>query len=119
MRRREFISIVGAAVGWVLPARAQQPAANMPVVTLINARGADGATVLTAEFRKGLSQTGLTEGKDVAVEYHWLDGHYENSGNPRRCYQASCRGDRNACQYSRLPRRQSGHRRLADPSGSR
>jgi putative tryptophan/tyrosine transport system substrate-binding protein len=77
MRRREFISIVGAAVGWVLPARAQQPAANMPVVTLINARGADGATVLTAEFRKGLSQTGLTEGKDVAVEYHWLDGHYE------------------------------------------
>lgn len=49
----------------------------MPVVTLINARRADDATALTAEFRKGLSQTGLTEGEDLAVEYHWLDGHYE------------------------------------------
>jgi putative tryptophan/tyrosine transport system substrate-binding protein len=77
MRRREFLTIVGAAVGWVLPAQAQQPTSNMPVVTLINARGTDGATILTAEFRKGLSQTGLAEGKDVAVEYHWLDGHYE------------------------------------------
>jgi putative ABC transport system substrate-binding protein len=49
----------------------------LPVVTLINARGDEAATVLAAEFRKGLSQTGLIEGKDVAVEYHWLDGHYE------------------------------------------
>jgi putative tryptophan/tyrosine transport system substrate-binding protein len=79
MRRRKFIKLVGgAAVAWPLAARAQQPAANMPVVTLVNARRADAAIALIAEFRKGLSQTGLTEGRDVAVEYHWLDGQYED-----------------------------------------
>ncbi len=62
---------------WPLVAHAQQPAANVPVVTLINGRRADAGTAVAAEFRKGLSQTGLTEGKDVVVEYHWLDGHYE------------------------------------------
>jgi putative tryptophan/tyrosine transport system substrate-binding protein len=79
MRRREFITLLGGvAATWPLAARAQ-PIANMPVVTLINARKADTATALAAEFRKGLGQAGLTEGKDVVVEYHWLDGHYEEA----------------------------------------
>jgi putative tryptophan/tyrosine transport system substrate-binding protein len=78
MRRRNFIAgLASATAAWPVAARAQQPAANVPVVTLINARRADAGTALAAEFRKGLSQTGLTEGKDVLVEYHWLDGHYE------------------------------------------
>jgi putative tryptophan/tyrosine transport system substrate-binding protein len=79
MRRRDFIALLaGTAATWPLAARAQQSAANIPVVTLINARKADVAEALASEFRKGLSQTGLTEGRDVIVEYHWLDGHYEN-----------------------------------------
>jgi putative ABC transport system substrate-binding protein len=80
MRRRDFIALLaGTAATWPLAARAQQAAANIPVVTLINARKADVAEALASEFRKGLSQTGLTEGRDVMVEYHWLDGHYENT----------------------------------------
>src|SRR5215510_4661766 len=79
MRRREFITLFGGAAAWPLAARAQQSAANVPIVTFINARRADNGAVIGAEFRKGLSQTGLTEGKDVLVEYHWLDGHYENT----------------------------------------
>ena len=47
-----------------------------PVVTLINARRADTGTALAVEFRRGLSQTGFAE-SDIHVEYHWLDGHYE------------------------------------------
>jgi putative ABC transport system substrate-binding protein len=79
MRRREFIALFCSATAiWPFAARGQQPAAKLPVVTLINARSAGTASGHMAEFRKGLSQTGLTEGKDVAVEYHWLDGHYEN-----------------------------------------
>lgn len=78
MRRREFLALTGSAVAaWPLGAWAQQSTANKPVVTLINARKADAAKALATEFRKGLSQTGLTEGNDVIVEYHWLDGQYE------------------------------------------
>src|SRR3984957_4477953 len=78
VKRRDFIARLGsAATIWPLSVRAQQPVANMPVVTLVNARRADAAIAFIAEFRKGLSQAGLTEGRDLAVEYHWLDGHYE------------------------------------------
>ncbi len=78
MRRRDFITLVGGgAAAWPLATRAQQLAANVPVVTVISGRRADAGTVPATEFRKGLSQTGFTEGKDVVVEYHWLDGHYE------------------------------------------
>jgi putative tryptophan/tyrosine transport system substrate-binding protein len=78
VKRRDFIALLGsAATVWPLVVRAQQPVANMPVVTLVNARRADAAVALIAEFRKGLSQAGLAEGRDLAVEYHWLDGHYE------------------------------------------
>jgi putative tryptophan/tyrosine transport system substrate-binding protein len=79
MRRREFIKmVVGSAASWPLACRAQQPLSGMPVITLINARKADAGAPVAAEFRKGLSQAGFTEGKDVVVEYHWLDGHYED-----------------------------------------
>jgi putative tryptophan/tyrosine transport system substrate-binding protein len=27
-------------------------------------------------FRKGLNQTGYVEGKNVTVEYHWVEGQY-------------------------------------------
>jgi putative tryptophan/tyrosine transport system substrate-binding protein len=78
MRRRDFITLFGGmSVAWPLSARAQ-PITNVPVITVVNARKADAATELAAEFRKGLSQSGFVEGKDVVVEYHWLDGHYED-----------------------------------------
>jgi putative tryptophan/tyrosine transport system substrate-binding protein len=76
MRRREFITLIGGIATCPLAARAQQQA--MPAVTLINARSAAAGAGLASEFRKGLSQTGFVEGKNVVVEYHWLDGHYEH-----------------------------------------
>ena len=75
MRRREFITFIGCAAAWPVAVSAQQQA--MPVVTLINARSAHAGAGLALEFRKGLGQTGFVEGKNVVVEYHWLDGHYE------------------------------------------
>ena len=79
VRRRDLIKgIAGAAITRPLAARAQQPAAKVPIITFINARRASVSAAVAAEFRKGLSQTGLTDGKDFVVEYHWLDGHYED-----------------------------------------
>jgi putative tryptophan/tyrosine transport system substrate-binding protein len=76
MRRRAFITLLGlAASAWPFVLRAQS--SSLPVIVFISARAAETSVDLNAEFRKGLRQTGFTEGKDVVVEYHWLDGHYE------------------------------------------
>jgi putative tryptophan/tyrosine transport system substrate-binding protein len=76
MRRRAFITLLSvAASAWPFALRAQSSV--LPVVALINARSADSSAALAAEFSKGLRQMGFAEGKDVVVEYHWLDGHYD------------------------------------------
>jgi putative ABC transport system substrate-binding protein len=49
----------------------------MPVVGFINGGAAATASPLfIAGFRKGLSEAGYAEGRNVTVEYHWLDGQY-------------------------------------------
>ena len=74
MRRREFISLLGSGVAWPLTARAQQPA--MPVVGFIRDGSAEAAARYVAAFRKGLNQSGFVEGRNVTIEYHWLEGQH-------------------------------------------
>jgi putative ABC transport system substrate-binding protein len=73
-RRRDFISLIGGATAWPLAARAQQR--RMPVVGFIFGGSATARAPVPA-FRKGLNETGYVEGRNVTVEYHWLENQYD------------------------------------------
>jgi putative tryptophan/tyrosine transport system substrate-binding protein len=77
MRRREFIAGVFGAAALPLAARAQQP--TLPVVGFVDGGSADGSTRLVVAFRKGLSEAEYIEGRNVAVEYHWLQGQFDRA----------------------------------------
>ena len=76
MRRREFLTILGGAAAWPLAARAQQPP-TMPVIGYLNGASAAQFPQLLAGFHKGLSETGYSEGRNVAFEYRYADGQYD------------------------------------------
>ena len=69
MRRREFITLLGGAAAWPIAARAQRA-----VIGFVNAGSFDGYRPMVAGFRQGLQESGYSEGRDVAVEYHWAEG---------------------------------------------
>jgi len=74
--RREFITLLGGgAAAWPVAARAQQPA--VPVVGFVSGASREMAAERPVMFRKGLGTSGFVDGENVTVEYHWLDGRYD------------------------------------------
>jgi ABC-type uncharacterized transport system substrate-binding protein len=74
VKRRAFITLIGAAAAWPLSARAQQPTTGATIAFV----GSDSPELYTDRlraFRLGLKSTGFIEGQNVAVEYRWAEGH--------------------------------------------
>jgi putative tryptophan/tyrosine transport system substrate-binding protein len=68
MKRREFISLIGGvAVAWPLAAQQRR----VPVVGFLRGGTAAGAANLLSAFRKGLSETGFVEGRNLTIQFRW------------------------------------------------
>jgi putative ABC transport system substrate-binding protein len=76
MDRRTFNG--GVALGLLaaaLVARAQKPA--MPVIGYLGSASPEQFAPYVAGFRRGLNEAGFVEGKNVAIEFRWAEGHFD------------------------------------------
>jgi putative tryptophan/tyrosine transport system substrate-binding protein len=76
MRRREFITFLGGAASWPLTARAQD-SGKLFRIGFLGSTSVNGLRERTKAFRDGLRALGHEEGRDIAIESRWADGHYE------------------------------------------
>lgn len=74
IQRRRFLT--GAAAFLAAPfARAQ--ASAVPVIGWLSNSSPGPSSHLTAAFRRGLSEEGYSDGKNVAIDFHWAEGRVE------------------------------------------
>ena len=76
MNRRTFLStLTGGLLAGPLAAEAQQKA--IPVIGVLGTGSSSVSSELMRAFRQGLSEAGYVEGRNVAIEYRWAEGHYD------------------------------------------
>jgi putative tryptophan/tyrosine transport system substrate-binding protein len=75
MKRRTFITLLGAAATWPLAALAQRP--PMPVVGFLRDTTVAGSEHIVSSFRQGLNETGFVEGQNVIVEFRWANNQLD------------------------------------------
>jgi putative ABC transport system substrate-binding protein len=76
MKRREFITLLGgAAAGWPLMVRGQQPGQVRRIGVLMTQSENDPeADARLAAFRRGLQELGWFEGRNLRIEYRFAAG---------------------------------------------
>jgi putative ABC transport system substrate-binding protein len=73
MKRREFITVIGAAAAtWPITARAQQM--RRIGVLLVTSEDDPESQARISAFQKGLSKLGWDVGRNVIIDYRWYQG---------------------------------------------
>jgi ABC-type uncharacterized transport system substrate-binding protein len=74
VRRRQFITLLGAAAVWPLAARAQQ---RLPTIGFLGSSTPSAWSQYVAAFAQRLREHSWIEGRTVAIEYRWAEGRNE------------------------------------------
>jgi putative tryptophan/tyrosine transport system substrate-binding protein len=77
MRRRDLIVYLGGAVGW--PLRAWAQTGKLPTIGFLGANNPSIQSQWTAAFVQRLHELSWVEGRTVAIEYRWAEGHFDRS----------------------------------------
>jgi len=73
MKRREFITLLGAATAWPLAARAQQTG-KMSRIGYLGSSLPSLEPHYVEAFREKLRDLGHVDGENIAIEYRWAEG---------------------------------------------
>jgi putative tryptophan/tyrosine transport system substrate-binding protein len=73
--RRKFLATLGSAAAWPLVARAQQPA--LPAIGFLNSLRQRDRPNLQAAFRRGLSEAGYVDGRNVTIESRFAENQHD------------------------------------------
>jgi putative tryptophan/tyrosine transport system substrate-binding protein len=77
MRRRDFITLLGgAAATWPLTARAQ-PSGKLTTIGFLGGATEPATRTWLAAFVQRLRELGWIEGRTVAIEVRWAEGHFD------------------------------------------
>jgi putative ABC transport system substrate-binding protein len=74
MRRRDILKCLGGAAAWALPARAQP--STLPIIGYLAPESPIPFGSRLSAFHEGLADLGYVEGRNIAIEYRWAEGHY-------------------------------------------
>jgi putative tryptophan/tyrosine transport system substrate-binding protein len=75
MRRRDFLGAVVGASSWPLVASAQP--SGIPMIGYLSSLSEAQVAAQLAAFRRGLSEVGYLEGRNIAIDFRWAEGQYE------------------------------------------
>src|SRR6516165_6349054 len=73
MRRRDFVIVLlGGAVFSSREGRTQQR-----LIGFLSAGSADAYAPFVAALRSAMNEAGYVEGRNLAIEFRWAEGHYD------------------------------------------
>jgi putative tryptophan/tyrosine transport system substrate-binding protein len=76
LKRREFITLLGSAAAWPLTARGQN--GRMARIAFLNASSPRAWDPHNMEqFKQGLEENSLVEGRNITIDYVWAEGNAE------------------------------------------
>ena len=104
MRRRDFITLLGAAA-WPLAAGAQPKERRLGILMGFSATDADAQARLAA-FRHKLAELGWTDSKNIRIEERWASGKFRADAAERS------RSHRDLARRTTATTRWSNFRRL-------